>query len=62
MRLPWQKTEKRESQPFTDAVAEALVEAAGGNVNADVKETAALETAAGLWARAFAAARLSPRH
>ena len=60
MRWPWQRRETREAQPFTDAIVAALAAQAAGTVAGDPNAIAALETAAGLWARAFAAARLEP--
>ena len=60
MRWPWQKVEKRESQPFTDAIVAAIQAQAGGTEAGDVSGHWALETAAGLYARAFAAASVKP--
>ena len=51
MRWPW-KAERRESQPFTDAVSAALAAQATGASSGDVSAVAALETAASLYARA----------
>ena len=62
MRWPWQRREERGAQPFTDAVVAALAAQAGGTSAGDPGAIAALETAAGLWARAFAAATLEPAH
>ena len=62
MRWPWQRAEVRESQPFTDAVVSAIAEQAGGASVGDPSAIAALETAAGLYARAFAAATVEPAH
>ena len=53
------KVETRESQPFTDAVVEAIVQAAGGTTPADPTAIAALEAAAGLYARCFAGAAVN---
>ena len=47
---------KREAAPFTDAVVAALVAHAGGAQQGVATRTAALETCAGLWARALARA------
>ena len=59
MRWPWQeKKEKRESVPFTDAIVAAIAAQAGGTEAGDVSGHWALETAAGLYARAFAGATL----
>lgn len=60
MRWPWTRTEKREAQPFTDAVVGAIYAAAAGTVAADPSGLAALEVAAGLYARSFAAACIQP--
>ena len=62
MRWPWSKPEPetRQSVPYSDAVVAAIVEAAGGSTPGDPSAIAALETAAGLWARAFMAAKVSP--
>ena len=60
MRWPWARTEKRESQPFTDAVVGAIYAQAAGTVAADPSGLAALEVAAGLYARSFAAATIQP--
>ena len=56
MRFPWQKPEKRESAPYTDAVVQAIVAQTSGQTVADPSATAALEAASGLVARSFAAA------
>ena len=66
MRLPW-KREKRQQRevratggPFTDSIVGALLaEAAGGTIK-DAGATAALEAAAGQYARAFAVAAVTP--
>ena len=58
----WFKTEKRESQPFTDAFVTALYELSAGNVPVDPRALGALEVAAGFWARAFASAKVSPEN
>ena len=59
MRWPWTR-EKRESQPFTDAVVGAIYAQAAGTLTADPSGLAALEVAAGLYARSFAAAKVEP--
>ena len=46
--------------PFSDAVVEAIIRAAGGTTPADPSGLAALEAAAGLYAAAFAAAQVKP--
>ena len=61
MRWPWSKPEpETRSGSYTDALVSALVERAGGTSPGDPAAIAALETAAGLWARSFAAAKVSP--
>ena len=54
------KSENRASGGFTDLFVNQLVAQAGGNVYADVSNTAAAELVAGLWGRAFASAAVSP--
>ena len=56
-RRPWQ-IEKRESQPYTEAITTALVNAASGRTTATAATTAALESCAALYAAAFAMARV----
>ena len=56
MKWPWQRTEKRESQPFTDSVVSAIRAEAVGSVVGDPSGLAAVEAAAGLYARCFAGA------
>ena len=59
MRWPWQeKKEKRESQPFTDAIVAAIAAQAGGTEAGDVSGHWALETCRQrlIFARAFAGA------
>ena len=60
MRWPWQARETREAIPFTDAVVAALAAQATGTTAGDPSAIAALETAAGIWARCFAAAKVKP--
>ena len=63
MRWPWQRApepEKRESLPFTDAVVTALTAQAAGTATGDPSAIAALEAATALYARAFAAATVTP--
>ena len=62
VKWPWEKTEKRESQPFTDAFTQALYSIAGGVAITDPKSLGALEIAAGFWARAFASAKVTPEN
>ena len=59
---PWSKREpeRRQSVPFTEAVADALAAQAGGVSIGDASAIAALETACALYTAAFRAARLSP--
>lgn len=52
--------EQRNSAPYTDAITQAFVTAATGGSDAAIAATAALETAASAYGRAFAAARVSP--
>ena len=61
MRLKfWQRApEKRENQPFTDAVIQALIAEAQGSTPGDPAQTWALECAANFYARAFAAAKIT---
>ena len=54
------KTEDRAQNGFTDLFVSQLLAQAGGNVYADVSNTAAAELCSGLWGRAFASAELSP--
>ena len=60
--LDFLKTEKRESQPFTEAIQAAIFEQASGSAPLDVKALGALEVAAGFWARAFASANITPEN
>ena len=64
MKWPWSRSEpereRRESQPFTDAVIQAIVSQAEGSTPGDPAAIAALETAAALYSRAFAAAKVTP--
>ena len=50
--------ETRESQPFNDAVIQAIITASQGTTTPDPAAIGALETAAGLYAACFAAARI----
>ena len=59
MRWPWSKqVEKRAS--YTDAVVAAILSQSSGTAAGDPGAIAALETSAGLYARAFASATVSP--
>ena len=61
--MPWQwpwSRETRASQPFTDAIVSAIAAQAGGTSAGDPSALASLEACAGLWSRAFGAARLEP--
>ena len=51
--------EKRASQPFTDAIIQAIINQAEGSMPGDPAQTWALETSAALYSRAFAAAKIS---
>lgn len=61
MRWPWTRAAMpgTEDRNYTDAVVEALLSAAGKSV-VSAARTAAMETASGLWARAFASATVTP--
>ena len=59
MRWPWQRPEKRESS-YEGALVGLLRERAEGTSAGDPTALASLEACAGLWSRAFAAARLEP--
>ena len=56
---PFGRTEKRAAS-FTDAIVQALLAQAAGGAAADPSATAALEAAAGQYARAFAVADVTP--
>ena len=56
---PEAPVERRESQPFTDAIAAAIFAQASGGALGDYSAIGALECAAGLWSRAFAAATVN---
>ena len=60
--LDFFRTEKRESQPFTEAIQAAIFEQASGSAPFDAKALGALEVAAGFWARAFASAKITPEN
>ena len=61
MRFPFfGRSEDRAAGGFTDLWVNQLIAQAGGNVYADVGNSAAAELCAGLWGRAFASASLSP--
>ena len=63
MPWPWKRRETRQAQqPFTDAIVSAIAAQAAGTVTGDPSAIAAVETAAGLYARSFAAATLEPDH
>ena len=61
MRWPWTRTEHRQASggAYADAIVSLLAARAGGASVGEPTSTAALEIAAGLWARAFASAELS---
>ena len=56
MRWPWNRSEVRESAPYSDAVVASIVSAAGGPSLAAVGATGALEAASSLVARSFSSA------
>ena len=55
---PWGKAERRESQPFTDAIVAAIISQGEGSTPGDPSAIAALETCAGLYASVFAGAKV----
>ena len=57
MRWPWQ-SEKREQSSYTDTLIALLTQQATGSLQSNPLSTAALEAAAGVVARGFAAARV----
>ncbi len=63
MRWSWTRTRTEHRQAsggaYTDAIVASIVARAGGTSVGEPTSTAALEIAAGLWARAFASAELS---
>ena len=62
MRWPFTKLaklERRESQPFSDAIIQAIVAQAEGTTPGDPAQTWALECAANLYASTFAAAKVT---
>ena len=61
MRWPWSKREKRESS-FTDALVTQILATATGASLAKPTTIAALECAADLYVRGFAAAKIQGRH
>ena len=56
------KVERREAAPFTDSVVSALFAQASGTTTGDPSALGALEAAAGLYAAAAAAARVTPEN
>ena len=63
MRFPWQHDpplEKRENSPFTDAVIQGILNATTPTQPGDAHAIGALETAAAIWSRGFAAATVTP--
>ena len=60
MKFPWTKPEIRQDASYTDALTHALLAQAGGNTGLVRSRIAAVGTAAGWWARAFASATLTP--
>ena len=55
-----EKLEKRENAPFTDAVINGILAATAPASPGDAQAIGALETAAAIWSRAFAAATVTP--
>ena len=62
MRWPWSKSEKRQNSNYTDGFVRALLASASGTGGADPSASAPLETAASLYSRAFAAAKVIGDH
>ena len=63
MPWPFRRRETRQaSAPYTDTLVSAIVAQAAGTVTGDPSAIAAVETAAGLYARSFAAATIEPDH
>ena len=60
MQWPWTRTPEAREGSYTDAAVALLVQAAGGAAAGDPNATGALEAAAGLWGRCFAAATMTP--
>ena len=62
MRWPWTRTEHRQASggAYSDAIIASIVARAAGTSIGEPGAIAALETAAGLWARGFASAELDP--
>ena len=62
MKWPWSRVhqpgERRDAQPFTDAITAAIQAQAGATATASSDATAALECAAGIVSRAFASAEV----
>ena len=55
---PWSKTEKRQTTGYTDGFIRALLASASGTGGADPSASWGLETAAALYSRSFASARV----
>ena len=60
MPWPWSRKPEVRQGSYTDAAISLLVQAAGGAVSGDANSTGALEAAAGMWSRCFAAATVDP--
>ena len=56
-----EKIETREVQPFTDAIAQAIIMQASGTLPSNPLTLAALEMAAGCYMRAFMGATIGGR-
>ena len=62
MRWPWSRRAAPETRSYTSAVVNAVESAAAGTGGGVATGTAAVETAAGMWARALALADVQPRN
>ena len=60
MTWPWQRRTEQRAGSVTDSVIAELQRRAAGGSSGDPSLTAAVQTAAGIWARSFAAAAVSP--
>ena len=64
MKFPWQKQEletRQQSSGYTEAIIDQLIASASGTGATSPATIAALETAAGMWGRAFACAKPVPK-
>ena len=60
MTWPWNRRTEKRAGSVTDSVIAELQRRAAGGSSGDPSLTAAVQTAAGIWARSFAAAAVSP--